>query len=75
MVSDREVLEAMFTRAGIVWSSQHPNYDSWPEPGIASELYVCEKTLHSGANRGYTDFYTRFGFDERGALVYVGAWE
>lgn len=28
-----------------------------------------------GPNRGYTGFFTDMGFDDKGNLLYVGAWE
>ncbi len=61
-MTDREVLKAMFDRAGVVWSED--------EDGM-----TVSENDGGEANAGYSYFMAGFGFNEDGSLKYVGAWE
>jgi hypothetical protein len=59
-MNDKEMLCAMFDRAGVKYFLNDGSV----------EVYSG-----TGPNQGYTCFYTSFGFNEDGSLSSVGAWE
>lgn len=61
-LSDKEQLEAMFARSGII-----------VECGSQGELIVGSRYVPQ--QDGYGGFYARFKFDGSGALTSLGIWE
>lgn len=61
-MTDREVLIAMFDRAGVTYSAEE-----------GGSLVVEAKK--GDANLGYSDFVAVFYFNEDDSLKAVGAWE
>lgn len=66
--TDRETIVAMFERAGVDWESSAWSVDD-------KTLVVNAISADDGPNRGWSDFYAEFGFNEDGSLAWVGAWE
>ncbi len=65
-MTEREQLEAMMRRAGIVFRALDAN-------GIA--VMVDDNETRAGVYAGYGGFETRFTFDVYGLLLQIGSWE
>jgi hypothetical protein len=69
MMTDHETLEAMLTRAGVIFSSEYGGDKNFTTLIVDAEGHTQSK------NQGYIGFYTEFVFDLSGQLVAMGAWE
>lgn len=71
-MTEQDQLCAMYTRAGVVFSTVAAGaVDS--VPGAISKIEVYEG--RGPRNLGYTDFVAVHFFDGAGALIAAGAWE
>lgn len=66
-MSDRQVLEAMLDRAGIVWTICEDSED------VVTVLEV--KAEDGPKNLGYPHFISHLRFDEDGSLLDWACWE
>ncbi len=64
-MTDRQQLEALFKRAGIVFTMT----------GRVLTVNADDNAERSGVQPGYPGFETVFTFAEDGALIQIGAWE
>jgi len=64
-MSDRDTLQEMLTRAGVVFEEQ----------GDKSIFVNADDNNHKDPDAGYGGFYTVFRFNEAGDLESVSAWE
>lgn len=69
-MNDREILRAMFDRAGVVYDDEDEGELTVERLGGRKARWTAETT-----NLGYSGFFTVFTFNAEGALVSVGAWE
>lgn len=69
MKTDRQELEELFDRFGIVFREGE---DYEVHPGLNA---IVVETDSGPKNIGYMDFVAVFSFDEGGNFVHVGVWE
>lgn len=77
-MTDLETLRAMFDRADVRYDVNETTTGNEQHPATTQMLETAGGIGpdHCGAgNRGYIGFYTAFGFDDAGTLLWVGAWE
>lgn len=69
--TDREMLVAMFDRAGVVYQMNEERPDVITVSADEGPPYGRDE----GPNQGYAGFASSFHFSSEGALLAVGAWE
>ena len=72
-MNDKETLKHMFDSAKVVYEEDSSG-EACPTRARRSNLIVYQISS-SYANSGYTFFFTTFEFDDKGALLAIGAWE
>jgi hypothetical protein len=76
MTTDLDTLRAMFERADVRYEVNEATGDEFPtHPTTTQVLETAGGTKRGTGNLGYSGFYSGFGFDADGKLLWVGAWE
>lgn len=76
--SDLRTIEQIFTKAQVGFTVDDAVEDkTWPTVRwvLTTAGAIADVEIMTKANEGYLGFYTGMGFDEDGALLWVGAWE
>lgn len=72
-MKDLETLKDMLTRAQIKFVELPAHKENHERPATETEITVTAGD--SDQNLGYYEFFSVFGFDKDGALIWIGAWE
>lgn len=80
-MNDLEALRGMFDRAGVRYGVDPKVENEFPTHPTTRHILETAGMLGPAhprpgpANLGYFGFFTAFGFDADGTLLWVGAWE
>lgn len=79
-MTDLETLRAMFDRADVDYSVDEATGSELQTHPTTTQVLETDAglglpTSRGVGNLGYYGFFTGFGFDAEGRLLWVGAWE
>jgi hypothetical protein len=80
VTTDLGTLRAVFDRADVRYEVNEATGDEFPTHPTTTQVLETAGAFSGGTNRGtgnlgYFGFFTGFGFDADGKLLWVGAWE